>query len=154
MGRIEFTHGDMNITLEIGDDALVREFEKVFTLPTGQTVTAKKEVPIREPKISETHSETNVEKPEPAKPDISFEQHLEGFKKLTRTQTILAFAEWFGKPFTGKDYYPFAKTESDTKDFHIKITALRKSGYLEIVSRGVYSITNQGIETLKKKRKK
>ncbi len=154
MGKIDYNQGNIHIVLETGDDELVAQFEKIFSMvKDGGNVRKKaKGTPAETPETGKESTEG---------PEVSFGKYLTDFRKLSKPETILAFAEWIGKPFRSKDYLtvekdrgvPIRTLDKLRKGFHPRLTALKRASKIRNVKKGVYIITEKGKKTLDKKRK-
>ena len=154
MGKIDYNQGNIHIVLETGDDELVAQFEKIFSMLKDRESIRKK--------ARGAHAETPETETESAEgPEVSFGKYLTDFQKLSKPETILAFGEWIGKPFRSRDYLavekdrgiPMKTLDKLRKSFHPRLTALKRADKIKNVKKGVYTITEKGKKTLEKKRK-
>jgi len=159
MGKIDFNQGDVHIVLETGDDTLVNEFERIFCLVKSGIILPTK--PLKKHEITpmkEESPQSVAEKQAEVRQDVTFGKYLTSLKKLTKPETILAFGEWAGKPFSSKEFFQVEKErgalkDEDRKAFHPRLTGLKKAGKIRTVSKGLYETTKAGKQVLDRKRK-
>jgi len=160
VAKVELNYGEIHIVLETKDDALVVEFEQVLNLVRdkfkGKSPMSAK--PAKKEVLKPEGKDKTDESGERPADQVSFGKHLTKYVKLSKPEVLLAFANWYGKPFKSKDFFAVEKergtlTKSLHKGFHPRLTGLRKAGKIEIASKGLYKITNKGKQSLERKRK-
>lgn len=174
MAKIEYNQGDLHILLETTDDVLSQTFERILNLVKAPQKVAKAPVeevkpPRREakaPAVKKPKAKGKkkavaekpaviVEKPvaSPNETNDSYKQFVDGFVKLSKPEAILAFAEWYGKPFSSKEYCSEPLNDPDQLNFFQRLNVLKRGGKVDTISKGVYRINSKGRQALDKKRK-